>query len=297
MKEKLPYVKWFFSDWIRDTRGLSLEARGAWMDILSLMHDGDPYGHLAVAGKEIPLDTLARVIGTNTKVLHRLLEEMESIGIFSRTKEGIIFSRRLVKENYLRKVRGEGGKKGGNPILKDVGNVVNKVNLPSTLKDNLISDDKVNLRDNLPVQNKDNLKVNLRDNLIQEFQVNLPLARAMEVFQSPESRKKKKEKSPTPDPFILPDDIPADLWNDWMTIRKKKRATNTPRAMNLLICTLREITSSDPEWTIPRLIEQAIKRSWIGIEKDWLPSIGKDSDPPGYKNGKPDPFHPRWHSV
>ncbi len=193
MKEKLPYVKWFFSDWISDTRGLSLEAKGAWMDILSLLHDGDPYGHLAVNGKERSIESVARIIGTTPKILKPLIDEMEENGLFSRSEEGVIFSRRMVRENYLRKVRGGGGFKGGNPSLKESGKV----------------DDKDNLPPNLPHQMKDNLTSNHTDNLSSESKdnlpPNLPLVRAL-VVQSPESRVQSPERGKSARKQNLPDD-------------------------------------------------------------------------------------------
>lgn len=41
---KLPYMQFFPGDYIKDTRLLSLQARGAWMDLLCLMWDSNPRG-------------------------------------------------------------------------------------------------------------------------------------------------------------------------------------------------------------------------------------------------------------
>lgn len=135
MKEKLPYMKWFWGDAVRDTRILSLEARGAWADLIALMHDGEPYGYLSINGKPLEYKKIARFMGISVSNLEKVIEEILDNNIFSRGDDGVIFCRRMVRDNYLRKARGEGGKKGGNPNLKD------------TDKDN----DKVNLQDNLSV--------------------------------------------------------------------------------------------------------------------------------------------------
>lgn len=168
MKDKLPYVKWFFSDWIRDTRGLSAGAKGVWIDLLSLMHDGEPYGHLAIDGVPRSDENISRTLGISLKKTRFFLKELSVNGVFSMTEKGLPFSRRMVRENHLRKVRGEGGILGGNPLLisKNSLSVTDcKDNLTSTnednLKDNLIANLTSRAKDNLTSTKEDNLMANL----------------------------------------------------------------------------------------------------------------------------------------
>lgn len=109
---KRPAFQWYPGDWQRDTalRACRLEARGLWIEMLNLMHDGEPYGHLTAGG--VPLDTLnlARMVGTSPKRCAALLAELESRGVFSRNAAGVIFSRRMVKDEHNRTVRAKGGK-------------------------------------------------------------------------------------------------------------------------------------------------------------------------------------------
>lgn len=112
-------------DWLRDAalRSCSVAARGLWIDLLCFMHDGTPYGHLAV-GKDTPKDTpkgipegsLAPMVGLHLPQLRSLLRELERAGVFARTAKGVIFSRRMVRDEQLRQVRAAaGGRSQENP--------------------------------------------------------------------------------------------------------------------------------------------------------------------------------------
>jgi len=113
-------------DWLRNIRlrTCSLAARGLWMDMLCLMHQGEPYGHLALGIQKDPADeanddalrailpaNLARMVGATEKGVSTLLRELEEAGVFSRTAEGIIYSRRMGRDEKLRQVRAAGGPK------------------------------------------------------------------------------------------------------------------------------------------------------------------------------------------
>jgi hypothetical protein len=88
------------------------------------MHQGEPYGHLALGIQKDPGDeanddalrailpaNLARMVGAREKEVSTLLRELEEAGVFSRTAEGIIYSRRMVRDEKLRQVRAAGGPK------------------------------------------------------------------------------------------------------------------------------------------------------------------------------------------
>ncbi len=87
--------------------------------MLSFMHQGSPYGYLTLpaTGKDtltpvlrpILPHVLARMVGGSTEDVERLLGELEDAGVFSRTDDGIIFSRRMVQDEKLRETRASGG--------------------------------------------------------------------------------------------------------------------------------------------------------------------------------------------
>jgi len=112
---KLPAIQFYPGDWLRDpgVRACSLQARGLWIEMLCLMHEGEPYGHLTINGRAIELRTLSRLVGAEMKRTCAALKELESNGVFSRTKDGTIYSRRMVKDAYLRAIRAKAGSLGG----------------------------------------------------------------------------------------------------------------------------------------------------------------------------------------
>ena len=109
---KRPSFQFYPSDWLRDTalRMCSLEARGLWIDMLAYMHEGCPYGHLKVGTKDILPGVLARMVGTDEQTAERLIAELEESGVLSRTDNGTIYSRRMVRDEQIRCERAEGGK-------------------------------------------------------------------------------------------------------------------------------------------------------------------------------------------
>ena len=116
---KRPSFQFYPSDWLRDTalRTCSVGARGLWMDMICFMHEGTPYGHLKVNNKVILPDNLARMVGETLNTVEGYLRELSDAGVFEYDEDGAIFSRRMVKDEKVRNVRADGGKKGGNPAL------------------------------------------------------------------------------------------------------------------------------------------------------------------------------------
>lgn len=112
---KAPAFSFYPGDWRRDValQSCSLEARGLWAELLWLMHDGVPYGHLATLAGAIADDRVAAMIGVPPAQYRRLLAELEAAGVPSRTESGVLFSRRMVRDAHLRAVRASAGSKGG----------------------------------------------------------------------------------------------------------------------------------------------------------------------------------------
>lgn len=111
-------MKFYPADW-RDTklRDCSLAARGLWIDLLTYMHETEPYGHLLINGKEPSLAQIALHVARPLQEVKRALAELEAADVFSRTDNGIIFSRRMVRDKAKEIQDREHGKAGGNPNL------------------------------------------------------------------------------------------------------------------------------------------------------------------------------------
>lgn len=101
---KLPWIKFYASDWLSDeaVRSCSVEARGLWIDMISLMAKSEIHGHLLIGGKPARAEQLARIVGITAERTMALLDELHSSGVFSFDKETII-SRRMVKDEQVRK--------------------------------------------------------------------------------------------------------------------------------------------------------------------------------------------------
>jgi hypothetical protein len=129
---KRPSFQFYPSDWLRDTalRSCSTGARGLWMDMICFMHEGSPYGHLKVGDKVILAFNLSRMVGETLDVVEGWLEELSTAGVYETTDEGVIYSKRMIRDENLRQIRAAGGSKGGNPALMDKG----KVNLEDKQK-------------------------------------------------------------------------------------------------------------------------------------------------------------------
>ncbi len=114
-----PAFQFYPADWRKDPelRVCSLAARGLWMEMICIQHECERYGHLMVANEPVSDAQLARLVGEPVRKIRRLLAELETHTVFSRTEEGVIHSRRMVHDEHIRQVRAEAGKLGGNPHL------------------------------------------------------------------------------------------------------------------------------------------------------------------------------------
>jgi hypothetical protein len=116
---KRPAFLFYPADWLRDTglRSCSATARGLWIDMICFMHEGYPYGHLKVGDKVILPANLARMCGLTMGETEGCLAELRDAGVFDIDENGVIFSRRMIRDEELRNKRAAGGILGGNPNL------------------------------------------------------------------------------------------------------------------------------------------------------------------------------------
>lgn len=115
-----PWMKFYTSDWRSDPRlkMCSAGARGVWIEMICLMHEATPYGHLLIHGQTPNEAQLASLTGIPLAELEHYVSELEQMGVFSRTKEGVIYSRKLVRMASRSAKMRKNGKQGGNPKLR-----------------------------------------------------------------------------------------------------------------------------------------------------------------------------------
>lgn len=76
-------------------RSCSIAARGLWFDLMCVMHECEPYGHLVVNGTPMNVLQLTRIVGGNASVVGDLLTELLRAGVFS-CKGKCIYSPEMV---------------------------------------------------------------------------------------------------------------------------------------------------------------------------------------------------------
>jgi hypothetical protein len=117
---KLPAFQFYPGDWRKDpgVQALDFHDRGVWLEIICLMHESEERGKLMLNGAPMPEEALARLLGLDKQNLTNVLTTLLTYGVASRCeKSGALMCRRMVRDENIRKIRTEAGKKGGNPAL------------------------------------------------------------------------------------------------------------------------------------------------------------------------------------
>ena len=116
----VPWLKWYPADWRSETtlRMVGRPARSLWVDLIGIMHEAEPYGHLLIGGLKPTLKQLSQILGDPVEEIAILMHELETNGVCSKNHDGVLFSRRMVKDRQKSTVLSEAGKSGGNPGLK-----------------------------------------------------------------------------------------------------------------------------------------------------------------------------------
>lgn len=93
-------MKFYPRDWRGDQalRVVSLAARGLWMEMLCIMHEASPYGHLLIGAKPVTDDALARAAGASIEEVQAMLVELHDAAVFDRSRNGVILSRRMIAD-------------------------------------------------------------------------------------------------------------------------------------------------------------------------------------------------------
>ena len=116
---KLPAFQFYPGDWMKDPalRSVSVAGRGLWIDLLCLLFESETRCKMDFNGEVDESTLISRMTGVPRKQVNRLLGELERAGVFSRDAKGMIYSRRMKRDQELRLIRAQCGKLGGNPAL------------------------------------------------------------------------------------------------------------------------------------------------------------------------------------
>jgi hypothetical protein len=108
-KRSLPWMPFYPSDWESDSvAGCTLAAQGLWLRMICVMHASRSYGCLEAEGRPIPDELLFRRCGCVSVEEYRgLLAELFAAGVPSRRPDGVIYSRRMVRDQQVRDAAAE----------------------------------------------------------------------------------------------------------------------------------------------------------------------------------------------
>jgi len=116
----MPWFKFYPSDWL-GTGLLRLAphaVKGFYIDLLCIMFDCENRGRLEAGGMPLTEEEIAGSINGNPTDNLSHLRWLVAKGVLSKDEKGVIYSRRMVKDETRRKAGSEAGKKGGgNPDL------------------------------------------------------------------------------------------------------------------------------------------------------------------------------------
>lgn len=114
-KRDLPYMPWYWGDWLKapEIRVLSPMARLLWFEMIGLMWESTDRGYLKINGYPIGKKELLACVGFGEDLLEVCLAELETYKVFSRTSDGVIFSRKMVHEREISEKRAISGRMGG----------------------------------------------------------------------------------------------------------------------------------------------------------------------------------------
>lgn len=116
---KRPAFQFYPADWRSDPAlaTCSLAAKGLWIEIMCIIHETEEYGFLALNGCAITNAQLSRMLGETPALVAKLIAELERAGVFNRDDRGVIYSRRMARDENMRNYRascGYAGKEYGN---------------------------------------------------------------------------------------------------------------------------------------------------------------------------------------
>ncbi len=123
-ERRTPWFKFYAPDWRSDLslRECGYAARGLWIDMLTIMHEAEPYGHLVISGKPAGAKRLAALLGGTEREVAGLLAQLQEAGVYSLDDAGTIYSRRMVRDERREAEKQDIGKRfgplGGNPNIR-----------------------------------------------------------------------------------------------------------------------------------------------------------------------------------
>jgi len=103
-------MQFYIGDWLKDTRTLPLNCRGAWIDLIAFMWNNDPKGEISGTDEEF-----ARILGCTTREWKGIFEVLTARKVMDFREENgqkTLISRKIKRMDYISAIRSESGLKG-----------------------------------------------------------------------------------------------------------------------------------------------------------------------------------------
>jgi uncharacterized phage protein (TIGR02220 family) len=116
----MPALQFYPADWRKDlaVQALGYHDRGVWFEMLCLMHESSERGVMLLNGAPMAEDVIARLLGLDNQTFNQTLSTLLTYGVAKRRQpDNAVFSKRMVDDEKLCKIRRDAGKLGGNPAL------------------------------------------------------------------------------------------------------------------------------------------------------------------------------------
>src|SRR3990167_6980378 len=97
---RMPYMQFWISDWINDTRVLTLEERGAWIDILTFLWKSKPRGQATMTNSH-----WSNLFGILPEKLNFIVTELKRKGVAEvqvSHNDVTVMSRRILRDEKKR---------------------------------------------------------------------------------------------------------------------------------------------------------------------------------------------------
>ena len=276
--------------------------------MLCLMHQGSPYGHLKVNDKVITDIQLARMVGGELQEVKLWLLELIDSGVCSVNDDQSLMSRRMVKDESFRRIRADGGKLGGNPKLMGGYNKPGFVYAMLRASDGAVKigisqdpakrlykvraqypETEITVLQKLYVEDMGKEEALLHDLFSQKKSGEWfcldegELSTLLEIHLKAKSNEKVKAKQ-TPSSSSSssssrntqhppPDGVSSQVWNDFLELRKAKKAKLTATALEGI---RREAEKA--QITLEAALAMCCMRGWTGFKADWLARSANRSD-------------------
>ena len=119
-KNNLPAMPFYVGDWLKcpEVRALPPDYRGLWFDLICFMWESTERGVMVKPnGKPYSDLDIIRIIGLDNQNSGIWLTHLLDNGVCFKREDGAIYSKRMVRDERIRKIRREVGSMGGNPNL------------------------------------------------------------------------------------------------------------------------------------------------------------------------------------